>query len=658
MMRLMQMSDLKYHPYIDGLRAFAVTVVFLFHLNPDLFPGGYLGVDVFFVISGFVISQSLYKDYLKTGKLDIGQFYLRRFKRLYPALVTMVLITTSLYFFFGFLWDTNLFLKSSVTSVLAVSNLYYLKQGENYFHQDLINPLLHTWSLGIEEQFYFIYPLILFSLLWVTAKRNFKVKFLSLILFLVSLLCYLIFVLGGDVWGNYYFPIARFWELGIGCALFFIGRNLFNEILAKTLSFFGILALIALQFKGEFLDNVYIETLLAVIATAIVILAGLKYEGLINKYLSFSFVVFLGTISYSLYLWHLPVIYFLNLYTPTAVYYVAAPSLTFLLAIASYYWIESPWRHAVWLDVWLKRGLYGLIVALIILTVWSGVVSFGSVSKHVNSWLNDVAEQVKKINWIESKYQLGARIEPFYLLGGYDTAVHCAELSEQFTTDDLELRSECWNKSDSDILIYLTGDSHATHLTPMLNYSGVDADIYFHQFPRRAIVNEKGMPINTDEAIAVKVEELKKLSSKYEKIYFMSSMYLSTSKDQPEVIKKNLGKMIIEVSKFADVILVAPTPVFPTGPESCVVVGVHCNLNTSMDKERRNVVLGIINDLESSLENVYVLDLSDKVCNEAICSIYDRVNDLVKYRDGDHFSVEGSKNLSSYFNSWFQIINE
>ena len=167
-----------YHHYIDGLRAIAVVLVMLFHLEPEIFKGGYLGVDVFFVISGFVISQSIYKNYLKTNTVQIGSFYLRRLKRLYPALVAMVSVTTLVYFFLGFLWDTNLLIKSSVTSILAVSNFYYLKQADNYFHQDLINPLLHTWSLGIEEQFYLIFPLLMLGLFRLFKNNNDQVKYL------------------------------------------------------------------------------------------------------------------------------------------------------------------------------------------------------------------------------------------------------------------------------------------------------------------------------------------------------------------------------------------------------------------------------------------------------------------------------------------------
>jgi peptidoglycan/LPS O-acetylase OafA/YrhL len=92
---------LKYFPHIDGLRALAVLSVIVFHLAPDIFPGGYLGVDIFFVISGFVISQSLYKSYLQNGKLNIGNFYIRRFKRLYPALLVMVSVTSVFYILFG-----------------------------------------------------------------------------------------------------------------------------------------------------------------------------------------------------------------------------------------------------------------------------------------------------------------------------------------------------------------------------------------------------------------------------------------------------------------------------------------------------------------------------------------------------------------------------
>ena len=149
--------ELSYKPYIDGLRACAVTFVILFHLNPNIFSGGYLGVDIFFVISGFVITQSLYKDYLIDGTISFAQFYIRRFKRIYPLLITVIISTLILFFLFGHLTQTHRVIKSGFFSIIGLSNLYYLKKENDYFVSDA-EPFLHTWSLGVEEQFYFIFP--------------------------------------------------------------------------------------------------------------------------------------------------------------------------------------------------------------------------------------------------------------------------------------------------------------------------------------------------------------------------------------------------------------------------------------------------------------------------------------------------------------------
>ena len=161
-----------YLDHIDALRAISVILVILFHINPDIFFYGYLGVDIFFVISGYVISNSIYEHQI-LGKKCIADFYIKRFKRIFPILFLVV----STFFIFYILisplsGNTDFFFLSGIFSLLGASNLYFLNNETNYFLSESINPLLHTWSLGIEEQFYVLYPIFIiyiFSLF----KNNF-----------------------------------------------------------------------------------------------------------------------------------------------------------------------------------------------------------------------------------------------------------------------------------------------------------------------------------------------------------------------------------------------------------------------------------------------------------------------------------------------------
>ena len=148
-----------YRPEIDGLRALAVICVILNHLDKTLLPGGYLGVDIFFVISGFVITSSLYKRKDKNLKVFITKFYLRRIKRLIPALSFFVFVTSIVICFFNPIPITSL--RTGFASLFGLSNLYLAKQSTNYFGQSTeFNAFVHTWSLGVEEQFYILFPIL------------------------------------------------------------------------------------------------------------------------------------------------------------------------------------------------------------------------------------------------------------------------------------------------------------------------------------------------------------------------------------------------------------------------------------------------------------------------------------------------------------------
>ena len=171
----MKFIDLTYKNHIQSLRAISVLAVFLYHLNLPYFSKGYLGVDIFFVISGYVITQRLYQDYIINKKILIKEFFLRRAKRILPNLFFIVIVVFFLYVIFA---SPELsLLNEAISSIGGVSNLYFLFTNKDYFDTIFSNPLGHTWSLGVEEQFYLIYPFLLYFL--------FKLKKIKKILFLI-----------------------------------------------------------------------------------------------------------------------------------------------------------------------------------------------------------------------------------------------------------------------------------------------------------------------------------------------------------------------------------------------------------------------------------------------------------------------------------------
>ena len=201
---------IKYRPDIDGLRALAVGLVVLFHAFPNIVSGGFIGVDVFFVISGFLISSIIFKS-VDAGKFDLAIFYARRVRRIFPALV-IVMLVCAVYGYLVLLPDEFGQLGRQVSGGAGfVSNLIFFFESGYFDTASEYKPLLHLWSLGVEEQFYLVYPVIIYFLSYFGVDRFRGVLVIAMMSFLANL-----YLSGADASADFYLPITRFWELLTG----------------------------------------------------------------------------------------------------------------------------------------------------------------------------------------------------------------------------------------------------------------------------------------------------------------------------------------------------------------------------------------------------------------------------------------------------------
>lgn len=353
---------MRYRQEIDGMRAIAVSAVILNHIESDFLPSGFLGVDIFFVISGFVITASLQRTDAGSLKDFLLDFFSRRIKRLIPALVVFVALTSVVLSLFDPAPQSQL--KTGLFSLFGLSNLYLIKIKADYFGDSVIlNSFTHTWSLGVEEQFYLVFP-ILFWLLHAKGSHVNSTRITATLagLAILSLASFAgLYASHPDI--VYYSMPTRFWELAVGALAFFMTRrfgadqgNQCHQI-ASTIAIAGLGVVLCLP------ENLLIQnTILIVLFTALLILS-IKPDTPLHTMLSAKAVVYVGLISYSLYLWHWPVLTISRWTIGISPYTIPLQVFLMLtLASLSYRFLERPLRSKNWSTrrvVTIGHGLAG-----------------------------------------------------------------------------------------------------------------------------------------------------------------------------------------------------------------------------------------------------------------------------------------------------------
>ncbi|MCP3852935.1 MAG: acyltransferase [Gammaproteobacteria bacterium] len=370
-----------YRPEIDGLRAIAVLSVMFFHLGFGIPQGGFVGVDVFFVISGYLITRFILKE-IEAGKFRYSNFLTRRIRRIMPALLFMTMCSVFVSYFILYPEDMGSFSKSVIAQPLALQNIHFLADGEYFLGSDQ-KPLLHTWSLGVEEQFYLVWP---FLIVLITPLNRTAQLTTLLGIIIVSFVLNLILPIVSPKASFFLLP-TRAWELGIGGVLSFIEPNLVSghamrntvrrNIIALLSAFVLIFSFIWIS-KGMLFPG-WVAAI-PVFATAILIYSLTFGETIVKKFLSTKPIVFIGLISYSLYLWHWPVIAFarhLKFDTQATIPAISILVISLVFAYMSYHYIEHPIRTRK-----ILASNRSLIAAM--LSIGSMLIIFGVFSLKTN----------------------------------------------------------------------------------------------------------------------------------------------------------------------------------------------------------------------------------------------------------------------------------
>ena len=435
------MDKINYRSEILGLRALAILPVVFFHYDYNFFEGGFIGVDIFFVISGYLITSLIVE---KGNNFNIYIFYVRRIRRIVPLLLLVTLLTIPFAYYLFLPKNFYDYGKSLIFISLFLTNFVFWLQEGYWEISSQLKPLLHTWSLAVEAQFYILFPLIFFI------KNKKKIIILFIILWLISFIIAInnnsqFLLISTDKTlsiGSFYLPFGRFWEFLTGGFVFFLEKKIkFKKyFLNNFISTIGLTLIVYSILNFEYnLDYPDIYALLPVLGTGL-LLIYVEKKFVIYKILNSKIFIHLGIISFSLYLWHFPIIVFKKYLTNlnSNIYIeIFTILLAYILSIISYKYIEKPFHK----NNILKNKIFLLGVILIALTI-----SILGLSIYKNQGKTAFVEE--KINMIKIDFKL----YPYY-----------------FTQNQLRsLDNLSYSEDESKRKILVLGDSHARDLVRVL----------------------------------------------------------------------------------------------------------------------------------------------------------------------------------------------
>lgn len=626
---------MKYRADIDGLRSIAIIPVILFHAKLDWIRGGYVGVDVFFAISGFLITSIIYPKII-AQQFSFTDFYLRRARRLLPAGYTVVLFSVLSLAFVYPPDQFSILIHSAVSSILFVSNIFFW-QTSGYFSPSLeLQPLLHTWSLSVEEQFYFLFPAFLVIAVFFRAVQKFIIPIIILAC-LISLALSVKYAPNSMSFVGFYVLPTRFYEMGLGALLaILMCHGLLNPTRRLYLREIGIIliTLAVFSYNSKLAFPSY-YALLPVLGTLLVI-ADKSQDGVCHHLLCSKPVVFVGLISYSLYLWHWPLLVIINWYwdIESPVMLIAYFALTFLFAYLSYQFIERPFRNPQTYSKPIMRN-----------TANASVIVFIASISYFTVYKND--EVINLPSDALAIYKVGIQNEPYR-----DECTDVKRLKGYYEICQLHQSHNAKYK------ILLWGDSHASALMSALvefseeinvdafNTSGCPSLVGIHRKRNQDCYKH-------NEFIK---EYLQSNPKEYDLVLNVSAWNNYIDLDLLEIdgeqnTERALGQGIKLTESFYEQtgirsLFIAQFPKQETHiPEHYFRAYEDADI-TSIERESHDIKTQHFRDY---FKNSWVIDFDDSFCDDKKCYGYNK--DHLYYQDAHHISVRHAQIIAKQLES-------
>ncbi|HFI6470251.1 TPA: acyltransferase family protein [Escherichia coli] len=625
---------IKYRPDIDGLRAVAVLLVVVYHAFPSALPGGFIGVDIFFVISGFLITSILKKE-MQSGSYSILEFYRRRIDRIFPALLVVMFAVFAFGWFTMFADEFMQMGKQMAGGAGFIANIVLYSETGYFNTLSVTKPFLHLWSLGIEEQYYLVFPIILYF----TYKRNINPLLAISTLFAISFLLN-IYQIQSDVEKTFYLPQYRFWELLAGSILaILIHGDKAKSINGVVSTFLSTIALAVILFTSlAMTSSVPFPGWYALIpvTTSFILIMTAQYSMPVRFVLSSKPFVFFGLISYPLYLWHWPLLSMARIINgdipdPSVRYSLVA--LSIVMAVLTYYVIE---RSLKGIKSWSKKTIPLLVLMVIAGSL--GLYAFLSggaperstvkVSKVISAQLNGAMWQYSKNDICLSRFHFpDVEKLPWWF---------------------------CELKRDADPDLVLLGNSFANHLYPGIADNPKLKDLN---------VLSIGTDDVTDGILHAKNNSVRKdqydyinniiISTKSVKTVIISGLNPSPNKEYVAALNKRIS--LIE-SAGKKVIVFLPHVKLSNNIKACFARPLKkpeqdCITDTSEVMKIRNAYLSITQEVKEQNPGTLFFDPNTAFCDERTCSSV--IDGMPVYRDDyKHLSEYASKKVGFEFYRW------
>jgi len=599
---------------IQFLRGLSVIIIFFFHFEQNIFKYFYVGVDIFFLISGYVITNSIFNYINKKNDFNLSIFFLKRLKRIYPNLLFFLIVFNLLFFSYSYVNDGIYFqiIISTLTTFFAASNFYYILNPSLEYFSETVKWLNHTWSLSVELQFYVFYGILISLFAYIKKEVRTKNFFVFTLIIFFSISLYIFIFAKGKYLSSYYFGPARFWEFFLGASLYLIKIKKLENI---NFNYFIILYLIFLTIIN-FLPY-HFDHRLIILIFVLPIYFYLIFNQTIKLNLFTRFFKFYGNISYSFFLWHLPIISFIGLSSNTNIYnFIISFLITTMISYTTYKFIEIPFNQKTKYDYIFKKFLkiFTIFIIFFLILIFS---KYEFIYKIRDNFYKNLIKLHPKIININNN-NLNMSLNDNWVLQ-FDS---CNNKNENFSWST---RVNCLTNGTDSTLFYILGNSYGDHFVPTVHGMNRKSTLYKARF-ENCHVDDTSCNEKTNEIL----KRFKKISENFEKVFLIIS--LNTTK----ISKKKIENILINLPSYTTVIFVHPHP----------TLDIFSNVKklNKFKKEKKNYLL-VLNNLKAEYK-VLFFDPFIYLCQNNNCNLSE-YKDF--FTDETHFKLSTSQYLSLNF---------